>query len=302
MAPKNSNSAEYRKWGIKFLFVFLLFFMPNPIYSKIVVAIKQSDLKNVNVAIYNNLESDAYIDSRIALQSMYLWANATVENITALEIQSGQLSDYDLFVMPGRAASTTYDELEGQGIESLLSYVRNGGAYFAICGGVEFAMRSEVNLYSGALLPVPGELHIAHVVEMRINTLSNSPRLEGLNETFSTLFWGSSYFYPNNPSQVNSIANFLSNGEPGMITYRYGQGCVFLSTLHCEFEENDDRDGTDLQDYHDDPDSEWDLLLQVSEWLVNPSTTQDAIMWLMLFSGGGILGALVILIFKKRKS
>ena len=233
---------------------------------------------------------------------MFLWTNASVANISASDISNGKLSDFDLFVMPGRPASTSYYELEGQGINNLLCYVRDGGAYFAICGGVEFAMRSEVNLYSGALLPVAGELHVAHIVEMQINALSINPNLKSLNETFSTLFWGSSYFYPNNPELINAIALYLNIDEPGMIAYRYGKGGIFLSTLHCEFEENSDRDGTDIYDHQNDPDSEWDLLLQVSQWLVDTSNTQVAIMWLMSLSGGAIFAALIIFVYKKRKS
>ena len=175
---------------------------------------------------------------------MFLWMNASVANITALDIHNGALSDFNLFVMPGRSASTTYYELETHGVNIFLDYVRTGGAYFAICGGVEFAMRSEVNLFSGALLPVTGEIHIAHQVDMQINRQSIYPHLYGVNETFSTLFWGSSYFYPDNPEEINHIARFLSNDEPGMISYTYGQGRVFLSTLHCEFEENSDRDNS----------------------------------------------------------
>jgi hypothetical protein len=53
-----------------------------------------------------------------------------------------------------------------------------------------------------------------------------------------------------------------------MVTFEYGSGTVFLSSPHPENEEGNPRDGTDYEDELDDPDSEWNLLLTISQWLV----------------------------------
>ncbi len=263
----------------------------------------ESDLKGYNIAIYNNLGTDEYLLSRIALQNMFLWMKATVENITASEIQNGKLSEFDLFVMPGRSESTSYYELEELGVNNLLRYIREGGAYFGICGGASFAARSDVNIFSGAMQPVPGESIIAHMVEMRINTQCKAPNLSNMNETFSILFWGSTYFIPEDHSQINTIAVYSNCNESGMITYRFGLGSVFLSSPHGEFEENSDRDGTDAFDINNDPDSEWELMLKVSQWLVSASKDKIIFIWTASFGGGAIVAAfLTVFIIKKRKS
>ncbi|MHA1962930.1 MAG: hypothetical protein ACW99U_22300 [Candidatus Thorarchaeota archaeon] len=56
-----------------------------------------------------------------------------------------------------------------------------------------------------------------------------------------------------------------------MIAFQYGRGTVFLSSPHPEYEEGSDRDGTDAFDFFEDPDSEWGLLLKVSQWLIEAS-------------------------------
>lgn len=42
--------------------------------------------------------------------------------------------------------------------------------------------------------------------------------------------------------------------------------------VHPEYEENSDRDGTRDLDTYDNPDSEWELMLQISLWQVESST------------------------------
>ncbi len=42
--------------------------------------------------------------------------------------------------------------------------------------------------------------------------------------------------------------------------------------MHPEIEENSDRDGTDFLDTYDDPDSEWDLMCEISLWQIEAST------------------------------
>ncbi|MHA2289144.1 MAG: BPL-N domain-containing protein [Promethearchaeota archaeon] len=273
-----------------------------PVFLRDAGAQGGEDLKNVKVAIYNNQGSDINLASRIALEHMFLWMGADVENISPINIRNGDLVGFDILAIPGRSDSTTFYELDTQGVSNILNFVRSGGSYFGICGGVHFAARNDVNLFLGTIAPVPGEIFSPHIVQMRINTQSTNPDLSALNETFSTLFWGSTYFVPDNPDQINSIAEYSNCNESGMISYRYGRGSVFLSSPHPEFEENNDRDGTSSFDSKNDLDSEWNLMLKVSSWLVKVTTTEAAVLWLISFSGGGIFVTLIVLIIKNRKS
>jgi hypothetical protein len=56
-----------------------------------------------------------------------------------------------------------------------------------------------------------------------------------------------------------------------MIAFNYGNGTVFLSSPHPEYEEGNMKDGTDLWDLYSDPDSEWGLMLRICEWLLEES-------------------------------
>jgi len=87
-----------------------------------------------------------------------------------------------------------------------------------------------------------------------------------------------------------------------MISYRYGLGSVFLSSPHPEFEENSDRDGTDNFDGFNDTDSEWDLMLEITRWLVDAPVIQISILWVMSISGVAIFSLLLVLFLKKRRS
>jgi glutamine amidotransferase-like uncharacterized protein len=296
------SSEFFTNHKTKILLLIALFLVPIPLFSINVSGLEQSDLRNVRVAIYSNRHSDELLASRIALESMFIWMNANVENINASVIRNGGLTSYDIFVMPGRSDSTTYSELENLGVDNVLNFVRNGGSYFGICGGVHFAARGDVNLFSGAVREVPGEAFLPHIVEMKLNTHLLNPELIGSNDTFSTLFWGSTYFVPDNPGQIHSIATYSNCNESGMIFYNFGLGSVFLSSPHVEFEENSARDGTSMFDAHNDLDSEWDFLLEISHWLVDTPNTQIAIIWIMSISGGAVFTLVVVQYIKKRRS
>jgi len=73
---------------------------------------------------------------------------------------------------------------------------------------------------------------------------------------------------------MHIIASYEYNGEAGMVAFEYGNGTVFLSSPHPEYEEDDDRDDTTFVDYLDDPESEWGLLFRVSKWLVEASIVE----------------------------
>ncbi|MFX0009125.1 MAG: BPL-N domain-containing protein [Candidatus Hermodarchaeota archaeon] len=289
-------SKRIKHWNFIVMMLFLNVLIPVSSTILKVEAHSGLDLQGVKVAIYCNTVSDETLDSRIALQNMFHWMNASIENITAVQIREGKLSNYNIFVLPGRSESLSLYEMQNSGVTILLDYIRSGGAYFGVCGGTNFAALNDVNLFSGNLIPVPGEVISSHIVEMRLNSLSKEPSLTGLNESFSILFWGSTYFYPDASQQFNTIAYYENSNKPGMITFRYGLGAVFLSSPHGEFEENNERDGTDEFDVLNDEDSEWNLYLRISQWLVSVPKDNIILIWLISVTCGSLgIGFLMIL-------
>jgi glutamine amidotransferase-like uncharacterized protein len=294
-------SKKIKHWNLIVLMLFLNLLIPMSSTILKVKAYNGIDLQGVKVAIYCNSFSDETLDSRIALQSMFLWMNASIENITAVQIREGKLSNYNIFVLPGRSVSLSRYEMQDSGITILLDYIRSGGAYFGVCGGTNFAVGNDVNLFSGSLIPVPEEVTNPHIVEMRLNSLSKEPYLTHLNQSFSICFWGSTYFSPDEGQQFNTIAFYGNSNRPGMITLRYGLGAVFLSSPHGEFEENSARDETDGFDYLNDPDSEWNLYLRVSQWLVSVPKDNVILIWLISVSCGSFGIEFVLILKKYRK-
>jgi hypothetical protein len=107
------------------------------------------------------------------------------------------------------------------------------------------------------------------------NRSSTGPDLVNSPDNYTTMYYASQYFIPNEGVNVQVVATFES-GKAVMIAFEYGYGTVFLSSPHPEYEENDDRDGTSDYDYLDDPDSEWDFLLSVSQWLIEASSDEPS--------------------------
>jgi hypothetical protein len=105
----------------------------------------------------------------------------------------------------------------------------------------------------------------------------------GLSSHLETLYRLSRWFSANPGQEMIPVGRFTANGETGMLLFHHGTGCGFLSSFNPEFEENSDRDNTDFQDEYDDPDTEWDHLLRIAEWMVDesewdlPVTTNETI-------------------------
>jgi glutamine amidotransferase-like uncharacterized protein len=249
----------------------LLVLQPMPSAAQV----DHDGLTGVNVAVYNGV--GVMGSSRIALHRMFEWMNATVADITASEILGGSLDGYDMLVIPGGSEDTCSDELESEGQQIIKDFVADGGSYFGICGGATFGARY-LHLFNGFMGPVsePGDL--IHMTTMHVNQSSQGPDLSEMPENLTVMYYASQRFTPSPyvATPIHTIARYDYDGSAGMVAFEYGNGSVFLSSPHPEYEENGDRDDTTFGDDLDDPDSEWDLLLRVSTWLIESSYVEPA--------------------------
>ncbi len=229
-------------------------------------------LSGVNVAVYTG--NQVLSHSFTALKNMFEWMNASAEAISASRIKDGWLDNYDILVFPGGPQSSYASELEDEGKEIIVDFVKNGGSYFGVCGGANFGA-SSLRFLDGSVRSANELGDEQHLTIMHINRSSTGPDLSECPENVSTMYWYSSYFDAYNESTIIPIARYDHNDEPGMIAIKYDYGTVFLSSPHPEYEEGENRDGTAFGDYLLDPDSEWEMLLQVSRWLIeaSPETT-----------------------------
>ncbi len=232
-----------------------------------------TDLTGVHVAIYKGV--GVMPSSHAALMRMFEWMNATVANVTASEIQNGTLDDYDILVVPGGSEGTANLDLELEGKQKIREFVEQGGSYFGICGGATFAAQY-LRFYKGQMNVVPEPGSIMHMTTMHVNRNCSGPDLSDCPENISVMYYNSQYFIPTAGYEVHFVATYDYNNRPGMIAFKHHNGTVFLSSPHAEYEEDDDRDNTNFADDFEDSESEWDLLLRVSIWLIEASYVEPA--------------------------
>jgi glutamine amidotransferase-like uncharacterized protein len=260
-----------------------------------------SDLSGVNVAVFT--DDDALACSTLALRNMFQWMNATADLVDADQILNGSLDSYDIAAFPGGSALAYSYSLGPEGLDIVRDFVRDGGSFFGICGGSLFGTNAVLGLFNGSYSSsVNGTM--MYIMEMNVNRNSTGPDLSAEPETYHTMYWGSAYFYSDDMSNVIPILTYPATGRPGMIALTYGDGTVFLSSPHPEYEEGDGRDGISLYDNFDDPDSEWGLLLKVSRWLVDASRPQDESQFMLYLILGtvGILGVIATIYVVKSRS
>jgi glutamine amidotransferase-like uncharacterized protein len=264
---------EFRSRKMLSIFVLSILYLIllSPVPS--VAQVEHSDLTGVKVAVYNG--AGVMSSSRIALTMMFEWMNASVADVTAAQIIDDTLHDYDILVIPGGSETTCSSELDSEGRKKVRDFIAQGGSYFGICGGATFGA-TYLHLTNCIMSPVNEPGSIIHVTTMNLNQSSTGPDLSDLPANFSTMYYGSQYFTPQYGASVHKIATYEYNDKAGMIACKYGNGTVFLSSPHPEYEENGDRDDTSFYDYLDDPDSEWDLLFRVSKWLIEASYVEPS--------------------------
>ena len=297
----------------------------------------RADMSDVKVAVYNGSDKVHAVASRIALVNMYEWMGATVDVLNGSYIRNHGLDGYDILAMPGDDPRGFGIDLRTNGTNVIRDFVANGGSYFGVCGGAMFACYKGVfsgkdyyytlMLFNGQVRDPISGVENFEMTTLNINTSCSSVDLSESPDTLDVFYYSGGYYTPNEGQEMTSIAQY-QNGLAAIITFQYENGCVCLSAPHPEWEENSDRDGTDYADEHNDLDSEWDLMKQISIWQVetstwvtptpteststtNPSTNTTTAMInetplldpiLLSFAAAGGLGAviIVVILFKRR--
>ncbi len=253
------------------LFASALMLFPSVVADSSYTPSTRSDLAGVHVVVYAG--PDALNHSGLALSQLFKWMNATVQLVTPAEVKGSILDDVDIIAFPGGFYSSYIRDLGESGKQKVIDFVRNGGSYFGICGGSIFGGTS-LRFFNGSIRLVHEPGNPMHLTIMHINRTSTGPDLSDCPENVSTMYWTSSYFSPQEAVAVIPIALYDYNDRLGMIAFNYGQGTVFLSSPHPEYEEGSDQDGTTFGDELSDPESEWAILLRVSTWLVDASVVE----------------------------
>ena len=246
-----------------------------------------TNLTGKNVAVYYGDPSSS-ASSRTALQAMFSWMNASVDVLYASDIAAGNLTDYDMIVVPGGWAGTYNEDLAGTGITEIRNFVRDGGAFFGVCAGAYFGC--DKLLWEGGFLEYQLDLFDGYgigpveeitswpnfdMTEIIINQTSPLIDLSGEPAIHTIQYFGGPWFDIAGKEGIHSLATYAANNESAMIAFEYEDGRVFLSGPHPEWEEDSNRDNVVSYDnIFDDVGSEWDMMLKVSLWLLENSGSE----------------------------
>ena len=244
-----------------------------------------ADLRGITVGIYESYFSydDPRVnESRTALTNMFTWMNASIIQFNTTDLLNGVLWACEILAIPEGLGPTIEYRLTDTGIERIREWVALGGSYIGVRGSAAIAVRDsyfelsnttfDLALINGTSIEVTG-LPDEVVTNVSINRDCTGPDLSQMPEKLAVLLETGRYFVPHEGQDITIIANYTHQDVPAMIAAEYGEGNLFVSSPHFEYEENDDRDGTEYMDQYDDPDSEWPLLLTIARWLVDSSPT-----------------------------
>ncbi len=255
------------------------------------ISAEYNDLSGVNVAIYEGYTSffdPRCNESKWALHHMFNWMNATVMIIDRDDINNGALYGFEIFVIPEGLGPTLESKLGDDAMQAIRDWVSEGGSYIGVRGSTSLAVTRgymegswetfDLALVNGTTYEVT-DLASYCVTNVTINT-----DCFGENHTLSfnqreVFFRTGRYFEANEGQEIIVVGEYAHSGLPAMIASYYGEGTVFLSSPHFEYEENGDRDGTDYMDIYDDDDSEWPFILEICHWLIDASPTVRNMTW-----------------------
>jgi glutamine amidotransferase-like uncharacterized protein len=223
-------------------------------------------LSGVKVSLF--LDNGVQIQSNIAAKHMFEWMGAEVTVINKTDLLNGILNSTDLLVMPGGIWAAERCTIDGENEMNLVrQYVLDGGVYFGIDGGATYATSYRIGLFNGILShDVFGTGF--YLTDVEVNRDSQGPDLSGQPESYSLFYESSGYFDAENWTGIIPIGSYKNTSYYCMIAFESGDGRVFLSSPHPEYEEGNLNDGTDYFDRLNDPDSEWLFMLAITQWLL----------------------------------
>lgn len=249
------------------------------------------DLSGVHVAIYEGYTSFSdprCNESKWALYHMFNWMNATVRIIDTNDINNGALYGFEIFVIPEGLGPTLESLLGDDAMQEIRTWVADGGSYIGVRGSTSLAVTRgymegswetfDLALVNGTTYEVK-DLPSYCITNVTINSdCFDRNHTLSLNQ-LEVFFRTGRYFEANEGQEIIVVGEYSHSGLPAMIASYYGEGTVFLSSPHFEYEENGDRDGTDYMDYYDDDDSEWPFILEICHWLIDASPTVRNMTW-----------------------
>jgi len=230
--------------------------------------IPSGPLVGVSVAVYDDRGTTAA--SQTALEAMFRWMGATVTVIGGDDVANGALDSYDIFVAPGGCWCDERCEILDD-YDIMRQFVLDGGTFFGVDTGASYADNYRLGLFNGSYYPDYNGTS-DKLITVNVNHESTGPDLSEEPETYTMFYESSGYFLADNMTGIIPICTYQESEYAAMIAFEYGNGTVFMSGPHPEYEEGSLRDNTEFWDTDPDPDSEWNFMLKVTQWLLEESS------------------------------
>jgi glutamine amidotransferase-like uncharacterized protein len=284
-------------------------------------ATESNDLSGISVAVYDGgsgVVSDPRESSMAALYWMFRWMNATVEIVNSSAIRQGALEEFHVVAVPGGYAYNYYLDLGNVGANAIRDFVDGGGSYWGSCAGAYYACQEfewseygETGTYYYGLKLFPGR-GVGPIVEIadwpdvamttiQMNTSNGLIDVSQEPSGHSMMYYGGPYFETEGVDGITTIATYAFNDMPAMIAFEYGEGRVFLTGPHPEWEEDSFRDGSVWDNYLDEDGSEWELCKEISLWLAPAMTTTQDQFDPTLIAAIGVLAVAIVIVWFSRK-
>lgn len=212
-------------------------------------------------------------------QKMFAWMGCTIVFLYADDVNGKPLDKIDIIYFPGGSSAPYSEKISAKGKDNIRSFVRDGGGYIGTCAGGCFA--SDAVIWLGTRYP-EGHLGLFRgVADGPINEIypypehgmceinygaPNHPITRGLGPKEWIYYWWGPKFIPYAGADVDVIGTYAITGAPALVAFEYGDGRVFLTGPHPEWEEDSDRDGYPPSEEHDDRGSDWPLMRNATLW------------------------------------
>ncbi|MBN1215560.1 MAG: hypothetical protein JXA99_08950 [Candidatus Lokiarchaeota archaeon] len=255
---------------------------------------QEIDFSEFNVALYKS--SIPWEIDITAFSYLIPWIGCNLTLVESDDVKAGVLNNMDIIIFPG-GNNIYWSDLGIEGRDIIRDFINNGGGYMGFCAGAFYACFSTVwypfegadplpedkdeflDLFDGVgtgpiyeISEFPGSAMTQIDIENQEHMITHS-----LPESMTIYYEGGPYLEPNINADVTILGIFNEINKPAMLCFEYGNGKVFISGPHPEFEEDSDRDGLAPWVDMSDVESDWELLKQVVQWLVSPESNSSGI-------------------------
>lgn len=216
----------------------------------------------------------------IAAENMFQWMGHTTKRIFSDDINNYNIADIDIFYFPGGSTAPYMDSITENGKDYIRFMIKRGCAYIGTCAGAIFACEvqdwgcvssstKQLGIFPGIASGPNTEIFAYPEIGMcKINFSEPHQITQNLEDSIWIMYYNGPFFTINDGADAICIGNFDITNGPAIVACEYGEGRVFLTSPHPEWEEDDSRDGVSYFDMHDDKGSDWPLMKNATNWCI----------------------------------